>query len=168
MFKIVETFEKDDEYWAVVCRCENKFMTKKYIVKFSEILSKAGNLNTSNTGTVFKHEGRDDVEPKNAADKTVEANEGIQDSSLGLVSNPVHAFDKPPTRAAAIKARQRWNDPTSCRIIQEEVSSKTKFPTHGWSYETWLENIEDDQDYGQFLVGIHIYIYSNVCLNQCL
>ena len=37
MFKIVNLFQKNGEHWAVLQKCEQKFMTKKYEVKWSEI-----------------------------------------------------------------------------------------------------------------------------------
>ena len=37
MYKIVKLFQKNDENWAIVQKCESKFMSKEYEVKFSEI-----------------------------------------------------------------------------------------------------------------------------------
>ena len=136
----MEVFQKDDEWWAVVCRSENKFMKKRYTVKFSEIFSK---VDKSQSIENFRE---NKLQNQEKATQTFNGSEETLDFNDNLILEHNLAVRR-PTRAAALKARAKWNEGESYLLKQEPTPADNTCPSHGWSYENWIKSIEEDSDY---------------------
>ena len=96
MYKITKLFQKNEEPWAIVQKCESKFMSKEYEVKLSEIfpILKSPCTNTDKGNLDHDDDGKVNIEDEMDEDKIHEKDESITEdekevdnaqSSMGLL-----------------------------------------------------------------------------------
>ena len=124
--------KKNDEEWATVCKCEDKFMSKEYEVKCTELMP------------AFKTSEDSKLESKQPVQDSYSSENGSYLENLPKTNDLCNYQQRPPKRKAAIEARNNWKrqDPTikmSKGYLNEHIS-----PQHGWSYEDWLEYVEEE------------------------
>ena len=125
LYKIIKRFQEDNEEWAIICKCENKFMSKEYKVKLTELMPAFSITETTN---------------KKPDDKISDDDSYTNDYD----DRPYTQKSRPPTRKAAIKARRNWNEQqTSVRTCTDQ-SKIHAITHHGWSYDDWLKYVEDE------------------------
>ena len=173
IYKIVRLFCKNEEKWAIIQKCESKFMSKEYEVKFSEIfpMPKAKtdidtdpNDNDENdTESVLDVEENDETESinVNSADKFEAPEHKTNQKEVRITDDPVKdvavvdeanqqpGSPRPPKRLAALRSRTKMKEFISCLHTEQTTgwNIKTKPPTHGWNYDDWIRDIDDEPYY---------------------
>ena len=147
MFKIVDLFQKNGEHWAVLQKCEQKFMTKRYEVKWSEIFQVPGTIPNHNSVSDNESEEEDDtlVQKEEEKPDEIESTTGVQPAieHLSITTKPNQ--EKRPRRMAAERSRSKLQDILKCLQTKSKPACKDP-PLHGWIYEDWVKNIEEDDD----------------------
>ena len=143
-------------------------MSKEYEVKFSEIFpmpqTKADiDMNLDENGENVNVEESDPNETDNSGEnstdkpKTPEQKESknrvhcSENEEVALLDkdNQQSSSTRPPKRLAALRSRAKLKDIISCLHTEETSGThiKTKPPTHGWNYDDWIKDIDDDPYY---------------------
>ena len=170
-YKVVKLFQINEEKWATIQKCETKFMSKEYDVKFSEIFKVPDNLTLSesdleedaiNNEIPCEHLSPIDIKvpdgaemkskPESLSEKKLE--DPVIDKALNshIEKKPIRDRDdidpnqngfRRPKRKAALKFQSKMKE------ILPSLKIKTKFKDpikqgHGWKYEDWLKEIDDD------------------------
>ena len=163
-YKVTKLFQKNEEEWATILKCENKFMSKEYLVKTSEIFKIPGN----EISPVMENEEFIHVDKENSINAEVQVEEVTEEPASedilreestnapiaapkddltlnDAVEIPANATAtehpaKRKKRQAAIKFGQKMKEILPClRVKKKDPSS-----LHGWLYEDWLKVIDDD------------------------
>ena len=154
MFKIVNLFQKNGEHWAVIQKCEQKFMTKKYEVKWSEIFRVPGIQPYQDPFSDNDLEEDDDTHEHNKEEKpgeienSTELKPSLEPSlkpSLEQFSNSKPDQEKRPRREAAKRSRSKLQDILHCLKTKSKPACKDP-PLHGWIYEDWVKDIEESDE----------------------
>ena len=188
VYKVTNLFQKNGEQWATIQKCETKFMSKQYEVKISEIFIAPKNkvlIDISN-----KDEAQDDEEDEKVSqaplDNPVEISENPQEdlhnkkasssemilddvnNKKGISTNKetstnetfeeVNISKRRPKRKAAEKFNSKMKELLSC--LHTEISLSRKPPTHGWYYEDWIVQIDDDPYYKEQTIFLNDDIQS--------
>ena len=172
-YKVVRLFKKNEEEWAVIQKCESKFMSKEYEVKLSEIfpLPKATididtdpddndendleiptdiekpdeteSLNASSTDNSGK------PNPKTTEKDVQKTNDPIKAELVNNEVNQKPSSARPPRRLAALRSRAKLQDIISCLHTKQAsgLDLEMKPPTHGWNYDDWIRDIDDEPYY---------------------
>ena len=160
MYKITKIFQENNENWAMVQKCDSKFMSKEYKVKFSEIfkipftkiaIDTANDvheddiIDADKTGKAMENKSNQEEDEANLLDEDIE---DCKDSKLSNkeaenVQKRKTNVTKRPKRQAAIKFQDKMKRILPCLNIK----TKTKPCFHGWNYEDWFRELEDDQYY---------------------
>ena len=164
-YKITNLFQKNCEDWATIQKCETKFMSKEYQVKFSEIflIPKTRNqfdteeeANLSENEEVIKSPTEDiNCEDDKMIEKEEVTKTPIKDLKHDGIDNIAQNTDnefhhvKRPRRLAALKFKKKMKEILPCLKITPdtvEKSKKKETMKHGWNYEDWIKEIDDDED----------------------
>ena len=116
-------------------------MSKEYEVKFSEIFP------VPHTQTDIDSD-LDNVEMQKSDDAMDEDEHDTQNNdATENCQKPTST--RPPKRLAALQSRKRTKEIVSCLHVQDNLVTyeKLKHPTHGWNYEDWIREIDDDPYY---------------------
>ena len=173
-YKITSLFQKNCEDWATIQKCETKFMSKEYQVKFSEIflIPRTPNLfDIEEENNSSKDEEVANTPPNNLKhdiDKMVD-NEIVnklpdEDTKHDTIDNIVQTGNeevedsrddqqmtsiKRPKRLAALKFGKKMKEILPCLNIASKPVQKLKkeeIKMHGWDYEDWIKRIDEDDD----------------------
>ena len=163
--------------WASIQKCESKFMAKEYLVKLSEIfkIPRAKNSGQCADETVedtsveidIKQENPDDlshltstqdvsenevkappVPPTKELNDDIDQTKDGNDNSLLSTHNTKHSSRR-RTRLAARNFQNKMKELLPCLNIK----MNKPLPLHGWKYEDWLKEIEDDP-YNETVVNV--------------
>ena len=175
-YKIITLFKKNEEEWATIQKCETKFMSKEYEVKLSEIFktqevvepSKMENHNDafksdfSAEAVELKDSIKNDVKPRctssgesesicieqKVLDETTQKNPKKKRKNNTESYEPIQNNTR-PKRSAALKFSDKMKEILPClKVMSKPISDSKKRPhTHGWKYEDWLNEIDDEQYY---------------------
>ena len=162
LYKVIRLFQKDSEKWAVIQKCEHKFMSKEYEVKLSEIFiaipskhhdgcannsegdsdTDAIDKETEDVSNISENDSATPAIDKESEDPNSESeNQAVEkEPKEVIISN-----ERRPQRLSALKQRVKMKDLLSC--LRTESKSKPKLWAHGWSYDDWIRDIENDADY---------------------
>ena len=168
MHKITKLFEKNDEPWAIIQKCDLKFMSKEYAVKITEIFpimkSKVepdklkpkkdkGDVNDRQDNNNVKS---DDLPKEDGEEGENPMEDKVEDSTENK---------RPPRRKAALKSREKMKQMVDCLQLKS-IKEPTKPPIHGWIYDDWLKVIEDSEDEPEAEVDIIISKFQSWCSLQ--
>ena len=128
-YKVIRLFQKNEEDWAIIQKCESKFMSKEYEVKFSENFlmpqTKADiDMNLDENGENVNVEESDPNETDNSGEnstdkpKTPEQKESknrvhcSENEEVALLDkdNQQSSSTRPPKRLAALRSRAKLKD----------------------------------------------------------
>ena len=198
-YKVVSLFQKNDEKWATIQKCETKFMSKEYDVKFSELfkvpqLQIKNLLDIDNAEDIvdnkepveqlepfdFKVSKRKEFVTKNrhqgqghpAEDVPIDKSSNLKKKicDMKLKSQDVDCIEKDtdnkeknseqeqpyserPKRRAALKFQHKMKEILPCLKIKSNIAASRS--SHGWKYEDWLKEIDDDPYY---VIADHINV----------
>ena len=189
MHKVTKLFEKNDELWAIIQKCDLKFMSKEYAVKISEIfpIMKTKNDKGDNIVKSDDQPKEDSEEDENHSKKhkvedptvnkrpskrkaAVKSREKMKEDSEedenyskeDKVEEPTENR-RPPRRKAALKSREKMKQMVDCLQLNS-IKEPIKPPIHGWIYDDWLKEIEDSEDEAE--VDITISKFQSWCILQ--
>ena len=151
MYKITKLFKKNEEPWAIVQKCESKFMSKEYEVKLSEIfpILKSPYTNTDKGNLDHDDDGKVNIEDEMDEDKINEKDESITEDEKEVDIQEINKNKaRPPKRKAALKSREHFKKIINCLHVKKtsKIQSTLPAPLHGWNYDDWLKNVEDSDD----------------------
>ena len=98
LYKVVRLFQKNGEKWAVILKCDQKFMSKEYEVKLSEIFLAIPNRHHGDLNNDFKSDD-DEEDIDKEPDCTGSSKDTINDNDLDPInreSEKVDVIDKGP------------------------------------------------------------------------
>ena len=182
-YKVVKLFLKNDEKWATIQKCETKFMSKEYDVKFSELFKvpqprinnfpdianaeeitdnkepveqieplefKVSNRKELVTQNRQSRQGQGypedvplvcDMEHKSQGKDCIEEDTDKSEED----SEQKQTYSKRPKRKAALKFQDKMKEILPCLKIKTDLAAIRS--SHGWKYEDWLKEIDDDPYY---------------------
>ena len=127
MYKIMEIYKKNEEYWAKIQKHESQFRSKEYDVKLTEIILVQGQME----GEAQQNNRDSDTEQDSNMDNDYETAESDLQRDM---QQPIRR----QPRKAAIMARRKIQDmvtDTQQTLLVKEPSSKP--PSHAWDYDTF-------------------------------
>ena len=142
---VVRTYQSDTETMATIRKNENKFMSKDYEVKVSEILP-------INNQKYNQHECRDNIDEESKSIDNPEVSEntkvGGSDEEKPPTSTSLQPFiPNRPSRKAAAKQKQMMKEllkHTALKVTNKKVPIFDEVPTHGFNYDDWVALLEDE------------------------
>ena len=174
LYKVVRLFQKNGEKWAVILKCDQKFMSKEYEVKLSEIFLAIPNRHHGDLNNDFKSDDDEedidkepgctgsskdtindnDLDPINRESEKVDVIDkgpkDVGDKSENIISKEEPdevdtPMERKPKRRSALKQRLKMKQLLSC--LRTRTESKPKPLSHGWFYDDWIRDIENEDDY---------------------
>ena len=167
VYKVTDLFQKNEENWAIIQKCETKFMSKEYKVKISEIFKLPENKDIKkdeppedDTVVIRQHENRlqsvEDtlqretpssnkkslVSEEKESDDSHEDDSSVPEDNGDITESVINS--RPPKRKAALKFNKKLKELIPCLRIQHSIDIKP--PAHGWKYDDWVKDIDDDDE----------------------
>ena len=133
-YRIVKLFTDNEVKWANIKKAEKQFRNKSYDVKLSEI-TRVPFHNTNDT-----HGQNDDTnEPAPTEDE-------IHEDTVNFEEDEGSKNENFPVPSIAAPTRRPTRNKKQPSHLQDYVVGlvKEKKPCHGWSYEAWMEILDDD------------------------
>ena len=136
---VVKIYQTDTEAMATIRKNENKFMSKDYEVKVSEILP----INNQNYNHQECEESTTSEDPGILKNSEV----GTMDEEVSPIPASLQPKSVRPTRKAATKQKQMMKeliDHTALKVT-DKISRLHEAPTHGFNYDDWVALLDDEE-----------------------
>ena len=146
VYKVTDLFQKNEENWAIIQKCETKFMSKEYKVKISEIFKLPENKDIKkdeppedDTVVIRQHENRlqsvEDtlqretpssnkkslVSEEKESDDSHEDDSSVPEDNGDITESVINS--RPPKRKAALKFNKKLKELIPCLRIQLMVGN---------------------------------------------